>query len=277
MASVTGPLSSLILTVVFTVMWRSYRERWLGLWAVASALWTLRYLTSSGLTALDAPHRYEIVHAIALARNYYLLLGAYSLVDRPLSRVWYGLLGADALLLLWEAQFGALTLAGGLGAPHYLLYGITTAAAAQLLYAQRVRLGREALMVAGCLIVVGILVAAFPWLRQLPDLQPVLFGMVHAAQLGIGFSALLLSQRRALAERDAALARLEVALSRAIAGMLPLCLYCKAIRNDEGEWERLEAYFHRHASTVFSHGICPECLREHYPQHAHALSSSRTE
>jgi len=49
MPSITGPFSSLILTVVFALMWRIHRERWLGLWAVASALWTVRYLASTAL------------------------------------------------------------------------------------------------------------------------------------------------------------------------------------------------------------------------------------
>lgn len=266
MASFTGPFSSLILTIVFALMWRSYRERWLGLWALASAIWTLRYLASSGLTALDVPHRFEIVHAISLGRNYFLLLGGYALVARPMPRVWYWLLGADALLLLWETQAGTYIFAGGLGAPHYLLYGVTTLATAQLLYAQRASLGREALLVAGCLSIVGIAVSAFPWLRLLDGVQPVVFALVHAAQLGVGFSALVLFQRRALAERDAALERLETALSKAIAGMLPICAHCKAIRNDRGEWEQLEAYFSRRASTAFSHGICPTCMAELYPE-----------
>jgi hypothetical protein len=52
MPSVTGPFSSLILTIVFALMWRWRRERWIGLWAVAAALWTLRYVASSGLTAI---------------------------------------------------------------------------------------------------------------------------------------------------------------------------------------------------------------------------------
>lgn len=266
MPSVTGPLSSLILTIVFASVWRSYRERWLGLWAIASALWTLRYVASSGLAALDVAQSAQIVHGISLARNYYLLLGGYALVQRPLPRVWYVLLGADALWLLWEAHAGMVTLAGGLGAPHYLLYGLSTLATAELFLAQRKRLGGEASMVALCLAVVGLAVAAFPWLRKVGNLQPVIFGVVHAAQLGVGFSAMLLFQRRALAERDAANARLEDALSKAIAGQLPICAHCKSIRNDQGEWEKLERYFSSRAHTVFTHGICPSCVREHFPQ-----------
>lgn len=268
MPSVTGPFSSLILTIVFALMWRWRRERWIGFWAVASAFWTLRYLTSTTLTALDFAHRDQVVHGIALARNYYLLLGGYALVERPLPRYWYVALGADALLLLWETTAGTETIAGGLGAPHYLLYGVTTLATAGILFAQRQRLGPETWLIASCFTIVGITVAAFPWLSVVPNAKPVIFGLVHAAQIGVGFGALLLFLRRAIAERDAALARLESALSKAIAGLLPICARCKAIRNDRGEWEVLERYFTKRADTAFSHGICPPCAHTHYPEFA---------
>jgi hypothetical protein len=206
-----------------------------------------------------------VVHGISLARNYYLLLGGYALVERPLPRVWYVLLGADALILLWETQSGTLMVLGGLGAPHYLLYGITTLATAAILFAQRERLGPETWLVTAGLTIVGVAVAAFPWLRGVRGADGVIFSVVHAAQIGVGFGALLIFHRRAIAERDAALERLEKALSKAIAGLLPICAHCKSIRNDRGEWETLERYFSKRADAEFSHGICPSCIREHYP------------
>ncbi len=48
-------------------------------------------------------------------------------------------------------------------------------------------------------------------------------------------------------------------------GMLPICAYCKNIRNDKGEWERMEAYISRRSDAEFSHGICPSCSEKHYP------------
>jgi CheY-like chemotaxis protein len=49
--------------------------------------------------------------------------------------------------------------------------------------------------------------------------------------------------------------------------MLPICCYCKRIRQDENYWRQVEAYFHEHAGTRFSHSICPECYeRQIIPQ-----------
>jgi sigma-B regulation protein RsbU (phosphoserine phosphatase) len=43
-------------------------------------------------------------------------------------------------------------------------------------------------------------------------------------------------------------------------GMLPICSYCKKIRDDANCWEQLEGYISRHSEARFSHGICPDCL-----------------
>jgi hypothetical protein len=47
-------------------------------------------------------------------------------------------------------------------------------------------------------------------------------------------------------------------------GLLPICSFCKSIRNDSGEWELLERFISRRSQTQFSHGICPACQQTHY-------------
>jgi GAF domain-containing protein len=52
-------------------------------------------------------------------------------------------------------------------------------------------------------------------------------------------------------------------------GLLPICAWCKRIRDDHGYWSQVEAYIHHHMGADFTHGICPECLekqRPHKPQ-----------
>jgi len=48
-------------------------------------------------------------------------------------------------------------------------------------------------------------------------------------------------------------------------GVLPICANCKRIRGTEGQWHMLEAYFCHHTGADFSHSLCPECLKELYP------------
>lgn len=47
-------------------------------------------------------------------------------------------------------------------------------------------------------------------------------------------------------------------------GILPICSYCNKIRNRHEQWETIEQYISTRLDTKFSHGICPECSREHF-------------
>jgi hypothetical protein len=47
-------------------------------------------------------------------------------------------------------------------------------------------------------------------------------------------------------------------------GILPICSYCKQIRDDGHVWHSLEAYMASHSNTHFSHGICPACMDKHF-------------
>lgn len=49
---------------------------------------------------------------------------------------------------------------------------------------------------------------------------------------------------------------------KTLKGILPICMYCKKIRDDSGYWNQLEVYIHDHSDADFSHGICPDCLKE---------------
>jgi hypothetical protein len=67
----------------------------------------------------------------------------------------------------------------------------------------------------------------------------------------------------------ARLADLERDLSRQVKileGLLPICSFCKSIRNESGKWERLETYISRRSEAEFSHGVCPSCGVRHYPE-----------
>ena len=54
---------------------------------------------------------------------------------------------------------------------------------------------------------------------------------------------------------------LEQALAeiKTLTGILPICSYCKQIRNDQGYWQQVEDYISQHSRAMFSHGLCPDC------------------
>jgi uncharacterized PurR-regulated membrane protein YhhQ (DUF165 family) len=74
-------------------------------------------------------------------------------------------------------------------------------------------------------------------------------------------------RKQAEAERDKVIEELRHALSevKTLRGLLPICSYCKKIRDDNGFWNKLEHYIHTHSGVQFSHGICPDCAEKHYP------------
>ena len=50
-----------------------------------------------------------------------------------------------------------------------------------------------------------------------------------------------------------------------LSGLLPICAWCKKIRNDAGYWNEIENYIAEHSEADFTHGICQECIKELYP------------
>jgi PAS domain S-box-containing protein len=54
---------------------------------------------------------------------------------------------------------------------------------------------------------------------------------------------------------------------RTLSGLLPICSYCKKIRNDKGYWEQIENYIRSRSDIEFSHGICPDCMDKYYKKY----------
>ncbi len=72
-------------------------------------------------------------------------------------------------------------------------------------------------------------------------------------------------QKQVEAERERLVADLQAALAevKSLREILPLCSYCRRVRDDADYWDSVENYIARHTDTRFSHGICPSCMTEH--------------
>lgn len=70
-------------------------------------------------------------------------------------------------------------------------------------------------------------------------------------------------------ERELLIVELRKAVDeiQTLRGILPLCSFCKKIRNDEGKWEMVDTYIHKHSQANVSHSICPDCMKQHYPEY----------
>lgn len=79
---------------------------------------------------------------------------------------------------------------------------------------------------------------------------------------------LLFSTYEGLIQKNAELEKLNKELKAAnakiksLSGLIPICSYCKKIRNDDGFWQQVEVFVAEHSGVAFSHGLCPDCVDE---------------
>jgi GAF domain-containing protein len=63
--------------------------------------------------------------------------------------------------------------------------------------------------------------------------------------------------------------------------LVPICAYCKGIRNDQGYWTSVEEFIKQHSDVNFTHGVCPDCIRQYFPEVADSvlekMEASQTE
>jgi len=57
-----------------------------------------------------------------------------------------------------------------------------------------------------------------------------------------------------------------LAENKCLRGILPVCAYCKKVRDDKGYWEQVDVYIHKYFDADVSHGICPECMEKYHPE-----------
>jgi sigma-B regulation protein RsbU (phosphoserine phosphatase) len=116
-------------------------------------------------------------------------------------------------------------------------------------------------------VVAGIMAGADDFLRK-PWNRAELRARLHAAER-------VVELERSLADRVRELegALHEVATLRRL---LPICMYCKSIRNDKEVWDDIEEYLHEHANADCSHSVCPPCYEERIQPMLDELHRERT-
>ncbi|MBU0698264.1 MAG: PAS domain-containing protein [Pseudomonadota bacterium] len=75
------------------------------------------------------------------------------------------------------------------------------------------------------------------------------------------------ARKKAETEKEELIIKLKQTLNeiKTLRGILPLCSFCKKIRDDKGYWEQVDIYIHKYSEADISHSICPECAKTHYP------------
>ena len=70
-------------------------------------------------------------------------------------------------------------------------------------------------------------------------------------------------------QREHLIAELQTTLDelKTLRGIIPICMFCKKVRDDQGFWNQVEVYLKKHSEADFSHALCPECASEHYAEY----------
>lgn len=96
---------------------------------------------------------------------------------------------------------------------------------------------------------------SFRWLRWNASPDPA-EGIIYSVARDIT------EARKAEEERERLVGELQAALAevKSLRAILPICSYCRKIRDDDDYWHTVESYISLHTTSQFSHGICPGCL-----------------
>ena len=83
-----------------------------------------------------------------------------------------------------------------------------------------------------------------------------------------GFCTDITERKKIEQEKENLIVKLQTTLDeiRTLRGIIPICSFCKKIRDDKGYWNRVETYVAERTGADFSHALCPDCAREHYPE-----------
>jgi len=119
--------------------------------------------------------------------------------------------------------------------------------------------GSIALITAGAVMLSVAITTLFMWEMEVPwwnvgTKLAILCPMVGTPPIMYLFLKLIEKLNRVNAELELALSEV-----KELSGLLPMCAWCKKVRDGEGYWDKLESYLSKHTNTEVTHGICPEC------------------
>jgi len=95
-----------------------------------------------------------------------------------------------------------------------------------------------------------------------------MFDAAGKATRGVHIAYDITKRKQAERERERLITELTEALAqvKTLSGIIPICMYCKGIRDDQGYWNQLEKFISEHSEAKFSHSLCPKCLKEKFPE-----------
>lgn len=96
------------------------------------------------------------------------------------------------------------------------------------------------------------------WVRHIVNFVPKGEGVLR------GFMFDITDRKEIEIERERLIGELQGAIARikTLSGLVPICAWCKKIRDDKGYWSQVEEYIQKHSEAEFTHGMCPDCQKK---------------
>jgi hypothetical protein len=207
----------------------------------------------------------------AIAAGFLVVWGSLEEEGRPLPNAF--VIGSALVALVWVltvlAGFVPFSLPALIFPSGYMAVCLLASAAVLFRGINRRQHPTEVRAMASVLLAMGILQSSFPWSPTMsPSTLTLLSQLSKFLQLLIGFAVVQLHFAQIRSRLAESHAQLEYQLLNALDDFIPLCLRCKNVRVGEGSWETLEGYLADRTGSKVSHGLCPPCSSELYPEFA---------
>ena len=228
-----------------------------GYWALAFFLNSLGFIFWAGAIPLN-PRTFYILGELAHVAGFLLLVaGAYRFGGHQY-KLWHLVL-LCSLLAVWGlalAMFRTHVLIAGLALRGLRAFLFLLAGSMLEIKGRKERaVGTN--LAGGSLMIWGSYIIIFSFIQINTNLFQGLLVGFHILS-AFGMVAMIMDTIRIRAEKSQK--QLE-----SLQGILPICSYCKKIRDDQNQWHVLESYIEKRSEAEFSHGICPECFEKHWP------------
>jgi hypothetical protein len=230
-----------------------------GYWAMGCFLNSLGFLFWSASIPISPLLYYLIGEFLHVAGFFSLVCGAYRFVGNEYR--WWNAVVLAAWVAIWLGSLLALKRNAFL--PILAIKGLRAILFASAGWVLLRKIPADANMgrrLAGwSLVAWGAYILAFAFVK-VEKQETIIYGFLVGFQVlsAFGMVVMVLDKIRFKADESAIRAdRLE--------GLLPICSYCKKIRDEHDDWQTLELYIEDRSSAEFSHGICPECMKKHQP------------
>lgn len=228
-----------------------------GHWAASFFFNSLGFLFWSGVLSANQPLNYLAGEVFHVAGFIFLVLGAYRFIGKKydawsiLALMGWILAWIVSILLFKDHASLAGSLLKSLRAILFIFAGIVIIVDKKIEH----NMGRN---VAGfSLVAWGVYIIAFSFININPFLFYGFLVGFHVLS-AFGMVVMVIGKIRAEVEES------ELKIKN-LEGILPICAYCKKIRDEENNWHQMELYIEERSKAEFSHGICPDCFLKHKP------------